>query len=72
MKHIVLTTDLSESSTRAFAPIGQLAQSLGARITLLHVLDSLEILPHGAPLAPPQHEPERQILTKGHTPTTSP
>ena len=57
MKHIVLATDLSESSTRALAPIGQLAQALGAKITLLHVLDSLEILPHGAPLAPPQHEP---------------
>jgi nucleotide-binding universal stress UspA family protein len=38
-KHILLTTDLSQTSHRAFAPVVQLAQALGARITLLSVLE---------------------------------
>jgi len=33
--HILLPTDLSESSQSAFAPAAELAQKLGARITLL-------------------------------------
>lgn len=33
--HILLPTDLSEDSQRAFAPAAELAQKLGARITLL-------------------------------------
>jgi len=53
MDVIVLTTDLSEESKRAFAPTAKLARELGARIVLLHVVHELAALPHGAPLAPP-------------------
>jgi nucleotide-binding universal stress UspA family protein len=35
---IVLTTDLSKESLRAFAPVVDLARRLGFRLTLLHVV----------------------------------
>jgi nucleotide-binding universal stress UspA family protein len=37
IRHILLTTDLSPDAERAFAPTRELARTLGARITLLHV-----------------------------------
>ncbi len=52
VKHIILTTDLSEESLRPCDAISEFAQDSGARITLLHVLQDLRIAPHGAPLAP--------------------
>lgn len=52
VKHIVLTTDLSEESLRPCAAISEFAKESGARVTLLHVLQDLRIAPHGAPLAP--------------------
>ncbi len=58
MSRIILTTDLSTESTAAFAPTVELAQKLGLPITLLTVVEDLEAIPHGAPLAPPQHDPE--------------
>lgn len=41
MSGIVLTTDLSDESTRAFAPTLQLAKKLGLSITLLAVLENV-------------------------------
>ena len=52
VKHIVLTTDLSEESLRPCEPMAEFARQLGAKITLLHVLQDLRVAPHGAPLAP--------------------
>lgn len=44
-QHIVLTTDLSADSRRAFAPTVALARRLGMRITLVSVLDTLPFVP---------------------------
>ena len=54
--HILVATDLSEESMSSITPVAELARSLGARITLLHVLETLEAIPHGAPFAPPLQE----------------
>jgi nucleotide-binding universal stress UspA family protein len=56
--HILLTTDLSDESRRAFAPASEMAQTHGARLTLLHVVHDVRIAPHGAPLAPPVSDPD--------------
>jgi len=55
---IVLTTDLSEESTRAFGPAVELAGKLGLEVVLLHVVEDLKVPPHGSPLAPAQSSPE--------------
>ena len=52
-KHILLTTDLSEQAQRAFAPVCEIAKLLGAKITLLHVVQILTKVPQGAMLAQP-------------------
>ncbi len=57
-RHIVLLTDFSEAAARAYAPVAALADLLGARITLLHVVESAAVIPHGAPLAVPLPSPE--------------
>ncbi|MHC4262066.1 MAG: universal stress protein, partial [Planctomycetota bacterium] len=53
-----LTTDLSDESVRAFAPVNELALESGAEVTLLHVVDDVPVPPAGAPLAPPLHAPD--------------
>jgi nucleotide-binding universal stress UspA family protein len=58
MTKIVLTTDLSEESKRAFAPTAELARNLGAEIILVHIVPELKAVPHGAPFAPRQSDPE--------------
>ena len=58
IKNIVLTTDLSEESKRAFDPTVDLARRLGIGVTLLHVVHDLQVAPHGAPLAPAVSSPE--------------
>lgn len=55
---ILLTTDLSEASLHAFAPLAELARSQGAAVTLLHVVEDKPVIPHGAPMAPRQSAPE--------------
>jgi nucleotide-binding universal stress UspA family protein len=45
MPGIVLTTDLSDESVRAFAPVRELAQKLGLDVTLLAVLEDLPFEP---------------------------
>jgi len=57
IKHILVTTDLSQEALRPYAPIADLARSVGARITLLHVVPDLRALPHGAPTAPMLEDP---------------
>ena len=58
MTKIVLTTDLSDGAKRAFAPTVELADKLGHRIVLVHVVEGYEAVPHGSPLAPRQPSPE--------------
>lgn len=50
MPGIVLTTDLSPESKRAFAPVRALAQKLGVRVHLLAVLEDLPFEPTGGGL----------------------
>ncbi|NLG61196.1 MAG: universal stress protein [Candidatus Cloacimonetes bacterium] len=51
--HILVATDLSPEATTCIPSVASLAREVGARITLLHVLEALEAIPHGSPLAPP-------------------
>ncbi len=54
--HIIVTTDFSEESERAFAPIVKLANLLHAKITLLHVVEDRHETPHPAQMATPPSE----------------
>lgn len=58
MKHILITSDLSAEALRPFGQVFELAKILGAKITLLHVVQELILAPHGAPLAPAVISPE--------------
>ena len=58
MKHILITSDLSDESLRPFEMVSRLADSLGARVTLLYIVQELVIAPHGSPLAPPITSPD--------------
>ena len=58
MTNILLTTDFSDESKRAFQPARELAEKLGLGITLLTVVQDVKAIPHGAPLALPQSAPE--------------
>jgi nucleotide-binding universal stress UspA family protein len=62
IKHILLTTDLSDESRRTFANAIELAKDNDARITLLNVVEDLKVAPHGAPLAPPVGDPEAPAM----------
>ncbi len=55
---ILLTTDFSDDARRAYAPTVELAERLGGRILLLFVVESLTVVAHGSPLAPPHTSPE--------------
>ncbi|MEM7200896.1 MAG: universal stress protein [Planctomycetota bacterium] len=61
---LVVTTDLSPESQRAFAPAAELARRLGLSLTLLHVVEELRAVPHGAPLAPPIQPPDLERHTE--------
>ncbi len=50
MTGIVLTTDLSEESKRAFAPLRMLARQLGLQVTLVAVLEDVPFEPTGGGL----------------------
>ena len=53
MSTIVLTTDHSQESQRAFAPTVKLANELDKNIVLLHVVPELAALPYGSPYTVP-------------------
>lgn len=57
IRHILVTTDLSEPSLRPCEPIREFARQHGARVTFLHCVPTLIGLPHGAPFAPPIQPP---------------
>ncbi|MFT5292546.1 MAG: nucleotide-binding universal stress UspA family protein [Planctomycetota bacterium] len=58
IKHILLTTDLSEEAMRSFQPVLEFAKGIGAKVSVLHVVHALLAIPHGAPLAPPVTSPD--------------
>lgn len=67
MPGIVLTTDLSAESRRAFAPARELARKLGLPLTLLAVVEEIpmEALAGGVPVAWPDREQmKRDFSTK--------
>lgn len=51
-RHIVVPTDLSDGSAASFARVGALAADLGARVTLLYVLQEPMAVPYGYPYVP--------------------
>ncbi len=53
INHILVATDLSPEAMSCIPTVADMARDVGARITLLHVVESLEAIPHGSPLAPP-------------------
>lgn len=58
LEHILLTSDLSSESLRPFQSVKELAQQVGARLTLLTVVVDLQVTPHGAPFAPAVSSPD--------------
>lgn len=50
---ILVATDLSDAAMSCIPSVAGLARLVQARVTLLHVVESLEAIPHGSPLAPP-------------------
>ena len=53
ISHILVATDLSDEALGCIPDVAELARSVGARITLLHVLEAYAAIPQGTPLAPP-------------------
>lgn len=51
--HILVATDLSKDAENCIPSVADLARLVNARITLLHVAESLAAIPHGSPLAEP-------------------
>ena len=69
--HVLLPTDLSDESRRAYKPACDLARENGAKLTLLSVVEDLKVAPHGAPFAPPIGDPDapaeaKELLEKLH------
>lgn len=58
INHIVVATDLSEEAARPYPDVADIARARGSRVTILHVVEYVEALPHGAPLAPPLPSPD--------------
>jgi nucleotide-binding universal stress UspA family protein len=50
--HVLLTTDLSDQALRPFGPVLELAKSLNARVTILHVLQDPLTAVYGSPFSP--------------------
>ena len=50
---IVLTTDFSDEAEKAYAPAMKMAERLGAKVDVVHVVEELLAIPYGAPFAPP-------------------
>jgi nucleotide-binding universal stress UspA family protein len=58
IEHILLTTDLSEEALRPCAWVTVIARTFDARVTLLHVVEDLAAIQHGAPFAPALSAPD--------------
>lgn len=55
---ILVTTDLSVESLRPARQLAGIVSDQDIEVLLLHVIEDIPIIPHGAPMAPPQHSPE--------------
>ena len=66
IQKIVLTTDLSDASTRAFPFAGMLAASAGAQLVLVHVIDVAPQLPPGAIALPEAEEDALRTEVRSH------
>ncbi|MCC6782138.1 MAG: universal stress protein [Planctomycetes bacterium] len=64
IQHILVTTDLSEESTRAFPTAVQFASALGARITVLYVLPAMDVNPISSPFVSPIRPPSDEELLR--------
>lgn len=68
MKHILVTTDFSDEARRAYDPIRELAEKVGAKITLLHIVESFSKVASGGMFATPvtafDIEAEQEIAKK--------
>jgi nucleotide-binding universal stress UspA family protein len=64
IQHILVTTDLSEESTRAFPTAVQFAAALGARITVLYVLPAMDVNPISSPFVSPIRPPSDEELLR--------
>jgi nucleotide-binding universal stress UspA family protein len=64
-KHIILTTDFSPEAQRSFAPVSSFAKSIGAKVTLLHSVQSLIAQRQGGqfetPIVPPDPHSEKKL-----------
>lgn len=67
LRKILLTSDLSTESRRAYGPVLQLAREGGASILLLHIVEDIPIVPYGAPLAGPLPSLDRSAMLQGAT-----
>lgn len=66
--HIVATTDFSPESRRVFPILRRWMDRLDARVTVLHVVPDLQILPGGSPGASPLPAPApRDELAEART-----
>lgn len=57
LDRILLTTDLSTESLRAFTPLANLVRDHASTVILLHVVEDVALTPRGAPLAASIHLP---------------
>ena len=60
VKHILIATDLSPESLIPCKPVAELARRLGAKVSLLHVVHEIIMVPHGHMLAPPLHSDDEK------------
>jgi nucleotide-binding universal stress UspA family protein len=58
IQHILLPTDLSNEARRPLDAMLELAREQGARVTVLHVVRDLAVVPHEAPFAPKMSSPD--------------
>ena len=66
LRHILVPSDLSDESLRACLGLRDLVTEV-SRVTLLHVVEDLQTIPHGSPFAPLQSSPDLSgELAKAH------
>ena len=64
MKRLLFATDFSWECSQATGYIGQRAEQLGAKLTVLHVFDPAKVYYHAGDLAlRPQHEVIQDLIT---------
>jgi len=60
--HILCAVDLTDDAQRVGARARELADAVGARLTLLHVVEYIPVDPAGEALLPPPIEIERDLV----------